>query len=227
MTDLVAHKGLHKHWHFKHASSETCAGSVETALHLRSKEILKESTFLHLPLLHVHSQGYFSGFDVFEESNFTVVPMGKKIMLDANKDVERKIGDFTPDVIVYVSGKPLAVEVAVTHFVDEDKAVRVAESKISCIEIDLSDYIGRDFSDGDLKRSVIEDALRSRWIYNAFEVEAARRCDAVVISKLALYGRAKGIESSAAYLNGHIIDLNEVSIYHPDEWAFHLKRNGF
>lgn len=173
---LIACQGSIKDWHFKHVGNGECLGSVESSLHLRAKEILSESSYICLPYLAGFFQAISFDPDITEDREETVVEHGQKVALDSRKDVEILVGDFRPDIIVYVDGKPLAIEVAVTHFVDWEKRTKIAKSNTACIEIDLSEFKNKELSDDALIRLLLEDPMRSSWVFNPKLRAAELRC---------------------------------------------------
>ena len=82
---------------------------------------------------------------------------------------EKKIEDFIPDCLVEIQEKKLAIEILVTHEVDDTKKLKVKESNIDMIEIDLS-YFEEDYESEqkfDLDRYILEKADR-KWIYKTY-----------------------------------------------------------
>ena len=158
---LVAHQGKKTAWHFKHHNGDECKYALETALHLKAKEILSNSKYIHLPALDA----------VAEESPNrkvinSVVGNSQRIALDEIKVVESKIGRIIPDIIVYSKQTPLLVEIAVTHFIDPVKRSKIRDLGISCIEIDLSDYRDKDIDEHTLEEIVVNKVQHKNWIFN-------------------------------------------------------------
>jgi hypothetical protein len=175
---LVAKKGRVKTHHFAHYNSEECSGAVETALHLAAKEILKKAGGLMLPALELDF------YEVFDESLFTsdyqknyehpdlkglyrsFIEILDAQMLSYDKvESEILLEGIRPDIIVYSKGKPLLVEIGVTHFVDVVKLEKIEQLGISAIEIDLS-YLQDGFTDKELEEAVLSKAYNRDWIYN-------------------------------------------------------------
>lgn len=145
---LIARKGDVKIHHFAHLNAE-CKSAYESALHLLAKDLFCELKDFRLP--------------VYSAEN---VPISKTMPVINIVDFEVKkevfFNSFKPDVVLYKNGAPvLFVEIAVTHFVDDEKYKKIAQLGISCIEIDLSKQ--------DTESLLSDSRILSRssyWIYN-------------------------------------------------------------
>jgi hypothetical protein len=124
--ELIAKKGEIKVHHFAHVNAE-CAHAYESALHLLAKEKLKQQQVaLNLP-------------DYKGIKTTGTQKIGKINLNDFEVREEVWVGDFKPDIVLFKFGKPVFfIEIAVTHFVDEDKFKKIEKHGVSCLEIDLS-----------------------------------------------------------------------------------------
>lgn len=162
-TTLVAKKGdLNRH-HFAHASGVSCQAAVESALHLAGKEVL--STQRRIVLLPVRVE--FDG----GKPSIEIAPQRQYACSDVR--VERKLGSVVPDVLVTIDDWELAIEVFVTHRVDDQKARKYSELGLSALEIDLSN-VGRELTIDVITRLVVEGGEHKRWIFNAFANDRKR-----------------------------------------------------
>lgn len=153
---LIARKGQINAHHFAH-HKENCEYAVETALHIAAKEILEQEKIIVLPEL-VERDDIYTG-------KLLTLSNELEIKLDQVRLEENQEG-FKPDVIAIIGSKELYIEVAVTHFVDYDKALKVEQKGVSMIEIDLS-YLYDGFTEEELKEAVIRDVFNKYWIYNS------------------------------------------------------------
>ncbi|MBR9847520.1 MAG: hypothetical protein GYB35_16100 [Algicola sp.] len=64
-----------------------------------------------------------------------------------------------------INGRKLFIEIAVTHYVDEEKLRKIENSGISTIEIDLSEY-RNGFTKEQLEETLIQGTKAKQWIYN-------------------------------------------------------------
>ena len=81
--------------------------------------------------------------------------------------MELKVKDFIPDVLVEINDKRLAIEICVTHNVDDQKLKKVEAENIDMLEIYLNpEYIDnkRENKDFDLDEYILFEAER-RWIH--------------------------------------------------------------
>lgn len=153
---LVAKKGDVKEHHFAHHDSEECSGAVETALHIYAKNILQRNKRIVLPRVY------------WDNSDKLIYP-ATEITFD-NVALEKRISNIIPDIVVTVKGKPLLIEVAVTHFIDRFKAYKMYELGYSAIEVNadglFNSTYNKPFGHDDFEKRLIEDTSFKRWINN-------------------------------------------------------------
>lgn len=156
---LVARKGEKNIDHFAHQNGGNCEGGIETALHLAAKEIIKEEKRIVIPSL----QG------TNPSSGYGRLTLAKSIVLTIDEvQLEVRLNDFQPDILAFIGKQKLIIEVAVTHFVNNEKYEKIKKIGISAIEIDLKD-LKDGFTKDDLRRAVIDSLENKSWIYNAKE----------------------------------------------------------
>jgi alpha-L-fucosidase len=115
---LIARKGKIQKHHFQHKSNTNCSGGEpETLLHKIGKEIIKDNDKILL-----------SNDSFFDYSTVKL---------------EEPLNDYKPDAIVFNNqGESWLIEIAVTHFVDDEKKEKIKRDQRNCIEITLhSDLI--------------------------------------------------------------------------------------
>ena len=158
---LVARKGNIVVHHFAHYNGAECEHATETALHIAAKDILNKHRKMKLPPAYLEFRSYKKPWVIYDEMyiNFDDVK------------IENKFKDVIPDVIVYIKGQPLIIEVAVTHKTNEEKLNRIKQEGISVLEIVLEQY-NRNFSFSELEDDIINHARSKRWLYN-------RKCENV------------------------------------------------
>ena len=115
---LVAKKGEKNAYHFAHKSqSFTCEHGYQSALHLLAKELFQKIEYLMF------------------------IKNGKIVRYKIDSvEVENRIDDIIPDLLITCDGKKFIVEIFVTHAVDKIKKQKIKDMKISAIEIDLSRF---------------------------------------------------------------------------------------
>jgi hypothetical protein len=165
---LVARMGETRAHYFAHYRKEDYTQVCgETAIHLLAKIILsrrKKALFpLHMELCELHDDLYeklISQISVFREPTLLIEPVEELYLPTAN---------FKPDIFakfeLYGELHDVAIEIAVTHFVDDDKHLKATESNINMLEIDLSKLR----LDKDITEESVEKALMNirnwKWIH--------------------------------------------------------------
>jgi ssDNA-binding Zn-finger/Zn-ribbon topoisomerase 1 len=153
---LVAKKGAKVRHHFSHYTGRNCEYGYETSLHLAAKEILSNAQKIVLPAVYVH---FPESYKVNE-----LICAAQEISIE-KVELEKRIGDIIPDVVVHAGGKQFLVEIFVTHAIDEDKLRKLRKLDVSTIEIDLSKK--RDITTvEDLTQILLSDSPEKKWVYN-------------------------------------------------------------
>ena len=150
---LVARQGRLREHHFAHATGDPCRYGGETALHLAAKEILAKRKEIVLPAVQVQ----------FHNKTLHIAPEGR-YQLDSIA-LEHRVADVVPDVLARVGGRPLLIEVRVTHEVDDHKTKRIQNFGVSAVEVDLSGA-PRDLFPKDLEELVVEAGAHKRRVHN-------------------------------------------------------------
>ncbi|MGL5843426.1 MAG: hypothetical protein ACRCYK_16785 [Aeromonas hydrophila] len=119
-----AKKGPVTAHHFAHEPNSieqnTCTWKPETEIHVLAKEVLATDRQLLLPI-------------------GTINPVLKNIRFD-EMICEVYEGRIIPDVIGFIEGEKVLIEVAVTHFCDSEKIKELKKVNATCIELDLSGF---------------------------------------------------------------------------------------
>lgn len=125
--------------HYAHARESDCAaGSPETALHLNTKFYLAEELerATRLPTIHLSIERDCSGLGC--------AAVRRQVWLKDwdEVQVEYRMDPFRPDIALLKAGKVVAaLEILVTHAVDERKAAFFQESGVQWIEIRASELL--------------------------------------------------------------------------------------
>lgn len=159
--------------HFQHYKPAECSYAVETSLHLLAKEVFMDMGQIKLPVFkekYFVKDNLYRGFgplfdEVKEFMKPELVPLQKV-------EVEKGLDGFRPDVIIWVRGEPILVEIYVTHKVDQEKLKRIHQRSIATIEIDLHKE-KRQLSK-ELLQDIFMSATHSKWIYHP-AVEIAKQ----------------------------------------------------
>jgi hypothetical protein len=154
---LVARKGSKVIHHFAHHSVVECEGALQTALHIKAKEILERRREVMLPAVPVRISGRYSG-----EIGF--LSPAKLIVLDKVVLEAAEVG-FVPDLTVYIGDRRMFIEIRVTHAVDAAKLSRMKKTGAAVLEIDLSKS-DRDFDPATLEGLLVGATGGKVWLFN-------------------------------------------------------------
>ena len=166
---LVARRGDVRIAHFAHATDRACAAAHETMLHRLAKQLIADGTALVLPEVAAEYRGRYR----LVRPAVTIRPEGATL--------EPGLDGLRPDILITVAGRPLLVEVAVTHFCGPEKVALIRGRRLAAVEIDLS-RVARDAPPEVLEHTILRSAPR-QWLWNrlveaaeaAMRAEAARR----------------------------------------------------
>lgn len=146
--------------HFAHKPDSTCRWKEyvkQTDIHWRAEKIFLQEKEIILPLI-IRTFGNIQCL-MFNGGTFSI----------ASVELEKRISDFIPDIVLQIGEATLLVEIFVTHAVDDVKKDKIKkDGRYDVIEIDLSDKVYDDITDDEL-RLLIKDQSRINWIYNRAE----------------------------------------------------------
>ena len=155
---LEACKGKIRQHHFRHYSAAECKGAWESQLHLLSKAIIEEHKSIMLPPYQGKYLGYPSKVQKFDI-----------VVHEATQD------DLQPDCLCKYTmpdgeERELWIEILNTHAVDEEKAQKIKERGITCIEIDVSKIFENDevLDKEVLTKFLLESENDRHWINNEY-----------------------------------------------------------
>ena len=164
---LVAKKGNVTKHHFAHHEGSECNKAIETSLHIAAKDFLERTKAIKLPEVIV---------GLGSANGQTITLSADQVMTFDKVFLEKRTDNIVPDIIVEKDGVQLFIEIAVTHFIDEEKREKIKRIGTSTIEIDLSNW-DYDFKLSDLEAILLEDTKKKKWIYNrkseSFRVKAS------------------------------------------------------
>jgi hypothetical protein len=167
---LVARQGQVRAWGFAHlASGVDCAGAAETALHRMAKQLVAGWQEISLPELKV-TEVLEGRFERHEETS--ALP-GRHVEIESGQ-AEVDLKSFRPDALLRATnGEWIAVEIHVSHPVDQEKGERVRVADQTMVEFDLSRLPRYGISTADLDKQLRQ--LVPKWIHHP--AEAALRAE--------------------------------------------------
>ena len=173
---LQAKLGERNQPHFAHNNAHCdIASAQQTALHMLAKEIIEEEKRLLLPALTVERSDFdFRDRygDLIYNLPLSLTYLKQGVAKCKSVTLEKKISDIVPDIIVEIGGKTCLVEIAVTHFIDEEKQAKIDKIGLAVLEIDLSDLYGGTLDREAIRKAVLLNADNRRWAFNPKKAEA-------------------------------------------------------
>jgi hypothetical protein len=168
---IARNGGTKKQPHFAHKPDSTCQGADETTLHMLAKEIINEEKMMKLPKYEKLRQydtynDYNKGedFGIFYDHG-PYVEMNPYIIQFDKIEIEKRNDSnvLQPDCVgITKKGKRLAIEICVTHPVDDVKKEKFKQLGLDCVEI----IIPRNFpmEKDELRDLIINETSCKRWI---------------------------------------------------------------
>ena len=187
---LVAKLGRGKKTaHFAHLAEEgrtTCSADAanESGLHKIAKEIVCKSEYIWLPPVTISEQND-PDRNVEDYKQQEPLLLGEKFKLHyQNAKTEVPFDGFKPDVCIFRERKNILVEIAVTHYVDAEKYIKIKMAQMPTVEINIADFI-KDYKaeetesindfEKKLKDALIGDVKNKTWIYHPSEKEGIQK----------------------------------------------------
>ncbi|NOR55194.1 MAG: hypothetical protein GQ531_03200 [Sulfurovum sp.] len=156
---LIAKKGEIRKKHFTHDINTSCQTGKETAIHLAAKQIISQTKTVCLPSIELNGDPQPYGKVIFD-----------KIILEKSIPELKEQMTVIPDITATLNRgnkvKDLYIEIAVTHFTEEEKIDVLRKNKFSAIEIDLSSLYNEVHIDFAVIENIIMNGEYTTWIYN-------------------------------------------------------------
>lgn len=208
---VMAKQGEVKGWHFAHTSGADCQHAGETALHVAAKQLLINERGLMVPETTVTA--HYQLPDGREGDSTLTRP---EMWLDF-VDVKAEVGfdGIKPDIVGYLSDSIMFIEIAVSHFVDEDKTAKLESHGVATLEIDLSSLETDELDWVALRQAILESVDHKRWILelekNSLELEAREMAMNDALSKqLPVLSKTSGKPPELRFvLNGRRLYVRE------------------
>lgn len=179
-TQLLAKLGSKNRWHFAHVNAE-CDIKIanQTALHILAKEIIEKYKQFTFPALTVDFEETDCPDLIYDYDMSHILPESleyiKAVKVKCDEVVlEKMVSGIIPDVMILTNNKKCMIEIAVTHFIDNEKMEKIKEIALPVVEIDLSHLQSKNLSYNELKKILIDGTKYKRWIYNPKKLEAIK-----------------------------------------------------
>jgi len=118
-TALIVKIGNINAHHFAHKNLQ-CEINSETIIHILAKNVIAEHNEIILPIYNPISLRW-----QHIKQSYTL------------NNIESKYEDIVPDIIINIDNRPIFIEVAYTHFIDNEKLKKLKRINIETWEIDL------------------------------------------------------------------------------------------
>ncbi len=160
---MIARQGDVRVPHFAHAAGAGCPHGAESGLHLAAKQLIAQHRGLMLPEVRPHGTlEHASGIRGHSERRLPNAWVDfDTVLVETGLD-----GRWRPDVVGIDGSWRIAIEIRVTHGVEEAKRAHYARARLPAVEIDLTSLHGAELAPDALRKAVIEDAKHKRWIHS-------------------------------------------------------------
>jgi len=118
-TALIVKIGNINAHHFAHKNLQ-CEINSETIIHILAKKVIAEHNEIILPIYNPISLRW-----QYIKQSYTL------------NNIESKYEDIVPDIIINIDNRPIFIEVAYSHFIDNEKIEKLKRINIETWEIDL------------------------------------------------------------------------------------------
>ena len=156
--------------YFSHKASSGCSSGYESALHLAAKRILVEERRIHLPPIFASVQ--LHDRDTGASATASQYVSAREVCLDSVAEEVRDFDGVVPDIVAIVAGRELLIEIAVTHFVDEQKKLKLQQLGLPVLEVYL-DLDSELPSLDEVRNLVVHETYNKSWVVNPKQVRLA------------------------------------------------------
>lgn len=151
-----------------------------------AKEILKEDGFLVFPELIIKRTAEDQSGVLHTEEAPVAIAAEKSFQ---RVELEKRLEGIRPDIVAYIDGNPVIVEVAVTSFAHQEKKQKIRKLGLTAVEIDLSS-VDYSTSKTDLREKIHVDTTKKEWLSNPKAIDAISRIEESLGAKIRLSDEA-------------------------------------
>lgn len=181
---LLARKGELNTHHFAHSQSddaEVCSYGLETAIHDMAKQILVEEAAAHLPEAKVTRSAEDLAGGKHEVSNLRCRP---GLVPFDSVTTEVSIDRYRVDIVGTSGGRDVLVEIAVTHFCEDEKIAYARRIEVDLLEIDLSSLAKGIPSKDEIRSLLLDQEDNRRWLSISQYRETVKELEAELEGKV-------------------------------------------
>lgn len=190
--------------YFSHYAKNNCSNGYESGLHLAAKRVLIETKKILVPRIYADVDVYDKATQIHESASYSI--NSKMVTLESVAEEVREYEGIVPDIVAISNGKTIFIEIAVTHFVDDEKLAKLKRLQIPTIEISLG-LASQVPTLEEIRELVINNAHNRKWLVNPkldelkvrVKVEAERKLKVAINNQLAK--QLKFQQAHEKYLN--------------------------
>lgn len=193
--NLIANKGKRRAHHFSHYKAANCAYGLQTALHIKAKEIIEKYKIFKIPSLEA------------KYNDISCLITKERLVKFDEVKLEKRQGQIIPDVIGISKGHKIFIEIFVTHKVDVEKKEYVRNKmNVSCIEIDLSNLYRNDknIEQKALEEEIIFNVENKKWIHNFYYKKILKKIEEKWLKREGKKQAKEGMGQEALYQQAKI-----------------------
>ncbi len=140
---LIAKKGEDRQYHFAHQNSEECHGAYMSALHKLAEQIIEDEKAVMVP-------------------SYDMIPSERLSFVNVEVEQRNDRSDMQPDLVgITENGERWLIEIRNTSEVKYSKKLKIKESGITCLEIDV-----RKQELENLRNFLLNSSADREWINN-------------------------------------------------------------
>ncbi|WOJ95528.1 hypothetical protein R0137_09700 [Congregibacter brevis] len=125
-----------------------------------AKQVIGEAKAISLPELSVKELQY--DFSQRRHAMAEVVVEERQLVFD-DIDIERQLDDLRPDLIGYVDGNPVVIEIYVSHKCDRGKVTKLRDRGLRAVEVDLSN-VRYTVTKQELEKLLLVETENKKWL---------------------------------------------------------------
>jgi predicted RNA-binding Zn-ribbon protein involved in translation (DUF1610 family) len=220
--EVIARQGEVREWHFAHASTVVCTTGAETALHLAAKQVILQHQGITIP-----GRTVTESLRLADGRSGTGEVTRPEMWLDFNNvEAEMSFRNIRPDIVASLNNTYFFIEIAVTHFIDEDKKELFYELNLPTLEIDLASIKETRWTWESLEETVLNSIDHKKWIHMLNQAQLQDEAKQIALANALNMKVPESIKNTTIasvrnrfLINGRILDVivkaNTLAIWSP------------
>lgn len=139
----------------------------ETALHKMAKQIIADEKRVIIPGKSISLfEAGVNDLPIEIKNSIPSFEFHKaKLLCAESVELEKRLENFSPDILLKTKKGEVIVEIFVSHRVDFDKEIKAKEYGSAMLEIDLSEFAQTPISSDKLREIIIDTSSNRKWIF--------------------------------------------------------------